>query len=109
MQIVVKPVKPEIRPASTHAACDAVIIQVLTIPTISNTSPTNDSNKPKTTGMLKGAVEKATMPSIEYKNNFQNDQAVVPAARYTFSYSIYLVLYPTQLNIPFEKRLYSLI
>ena len=62
---------------------------------------------PSTEASASGMVEKAVMPSIEYRNSFQKDHAVVPAARSTFSYSIYFVLYPTQLNIPFENLLYS--
>ena len=45
--------------------------------------------------IAKGAVEKATIPSIAYRNNFQNDHFVSPATHSTFSYSSHLVLYPT--------------
>ena len=47
-----------------------------------------------------GNVENAIIPSKEYLNRFIKDQEVVPATRSTFSYSIYLVLNPTQENIP---------
>ena len=43
----------------------------------------------------RGVVEKATIPSMAYRNNFQNDHFVVPATRSIFSYSNHLVLYPT--------------
>ena len=63
-------------------------------------------NMPRREAKASGAVEKAKIPSSEYENNLLNDQAVVPAALSTFSYSIYLTLNPTQLKIPFEKRLF---
>ena len=54
-----------------------------------------------------GIVENATIPSIEYRNNFQKDHLVSPATRSTFSYSSHFVSNPTQPNKPLEKRLYS--
>ena len=58
------------------------------------------NNKPKIDAMASGAVEKAIIPSSEYKNNFQNDHLVSPATLSTFSYSNHLVLKPTKLNRP---------
>ena len=54
-----------------------------------------------------GVVENAIIPSIEYKNNFQNDHVVFTATLSTFSYSNHFVSKPTQPNIPFENLLYS--
>src|SRR5699024_5737476 len=56
---------------------------------------------------FKGASEKLIIPSIEYLNKLQKFQEVSPATRSRFSYDKYSVLKPTQLKIPFEKRLYS--
>ena len=42
--------------------------------------------------IAKGAVEKATIPSIEYKNSFQKDHLVSPATRSVFLYSSHFVL-----------------
>ena len=68
----------------------------------------NKQNKiPNTDANTNGAVEKAIIPSIEYKNNFQKLHFVSPATLSTFSYSSHFVSKPTQPNIPFEKRLYS--
>ena len=64
------------------------------------------NNMPNTEAIARGAVVNATIPSIEYLNNFQKLHFVSPAARSMFSYSNHLVRYPTQLKIPFEKRLY---
>ena len=62
---------------------------------------------PKTDAIINGRVEKAIIPSREYKNNPINDHFVSPATRSTFSKAIHFVLNPTQPKIPFEKRLYS--
>ena len=64
---------------------------------------------PNSAAIDNGIVENATIPSIEYKNSFQNDHFVSPATRSTFSNSSHLVRNPTQPNNPFEKRLYSFI
>lgn len=37
---------------------------------------------PNTAANANGAVEKATIPSIEYRNNFQKDHFVSPATLY---------------------------
>ena len=58
---------------------------------------------PKITGISKGAVEKAIMPSMEYKRSFQNDHLVSPATRSIFLYSSHLILNPTHPNMPFER------
>ena len=45
---------------------------------------------PKTVAIVKGRVVNATIPSIAYLNNFQNDHFVSPATLSTFSYSNHL-------------------
>ena len=45
--------------------------------------------------------------SREYLKSLKKFHFVLPAARSTFSNESHFVLYPTQLIIPFEKRLYS--
>ena len=66
-----------------------------------------NSKKPSIDERASGIVENAVIPSREYKNNFQKDHFVSPATLSTFSYSIHLVLNPTQPKIPFENQLYS--
>ena len=58
--------------------------------------------KPAIEATPNGAVEKATIPSMAYKNNFQNDHLVSPAILSIFSNSSHLVLYPTKANNPLE-------
>ena len=65
------------------------------------------TNVPMNVATLKGAIEKATMPSIEYINSFVNDHLVLPAALSILGYDIHFVLNPTHGKIPFENRLYS--
>ena len=57
---------------------------------------------PITALIVKGIVVNETIPSIAYKNNFQNDHLVSPATLSTFSYSNHFVLKPTKLNNPLE-------
>ena len=71
------------------------------------TNATKRNSIPITDAMDSGAVENATIPSREYKNNFQKDHFVLPATRSTFLYSSHFVRKPTHPKIPFEKRLYS--
>ena len=52
--------------------------------------------------MASGTVEKATIPSIAYVNNFQNDHFVFLATLGVFSYSNHFVFYPTNWNNPLE-------
>lgn len=54
-----------------------------------------------------GTVEKDTIPSIEYLNNFQKFHLVFPFFLSIFSYSKYFVSKPTQANIPLENLLES--
>ena len=69
---------------------------------------TIQNRMPRKEEMARGTAEKAVIPSREYLNSFQKLHFVCPAARSTFSYSSHLVSKPTQLNMPLEKRLYSL-
>ena len=66
---------------------------------IQTTTPISDT-------IVSGTVENAMIPSNAYRNNFQNDHFVSPAARSTFSNSIHFVLNPTHPKIPFVNRLY---
>ena len=72
-------------------------------------SDTPQNTTPSTAATDKGATEKPVIPSREYLNSWRRDHFVSPALRSTFSYSSHSVLKPTQLKIPFENRLYSLI
>ena len=62
---------------------------------------------PKNDAMARGAVENAKIPSSEYRNSLWKFHVEVPAARSVFSISMNYVSKPTQLKMPFEKRLYS--
>ena len=73
-----------------------------------NTSNTNNPI-PNLTIAYSGANVKAMIPSMAYTNNFLKFHLVSPAHLSIFSYSNHFVLYPTQLKIPLEKRLYSFI
>ncbi len=84
-------------------------IKVFTMMTIIQVRATRQNNIPITDAMANGTVEKATIPSKEYKKSFQNDHLVSPATRLTFSYSSHFVLNPIQPKMPLEKRLYSAI
>ena len=53
---------------------------------------TRKNNIPTIDEIAKGTVEKATILSNEYKNNFQKLHLVVPATLSIFSYSNHLVL-----------------
>lgn len=66
-------------------------------------------NTPMTDASIKGTVEKAVIPSREYKNNFQKFHFVSPLARSTFSYSSHLVRNPTHPKMPLVNLLYSFI
>ena len=58
--------------------------------------------------MASGAVEKAVMPSMEYRSSLRKLHFVSPATRSRLTYSSQCVLNPTQEKMPLEKRLYSL-
>ena len=79
----------------------------ITSPNIKNTKNKIKNKKLKINGITKGKVEKAIIHSIEYKNHFQKDHLVSPAALSTFSYSNHFVLNPIQPKIPLENLLYS--
>ena len=66
-----------------------------------------ERSTPMMEASARGAVEKATMPSMEYRNSLKKDHLVSPATRSTFSYSNHLVRKPTHSYSPLEKRLYS--
>ena len=82
-------------------------ISVLTMIKMIATNATRQNTIPITDAITSGAVEKATMPSKAYRNNFQKDHFVSPADRSIFSYSSHFFRKPTQPKIPLEKRLYS--
>ena len=65
-----------------------------------NINAINNINIPISDAIANGAVEKATIPSMLYNNNFQKDHFVSPATLSTFSNSIHFVLNPTQPNSP---------
>ena len=52
---------------------------------------TPQKTTPVMDAIASGAVEKAVMPSMEYRNSFQKFHLVSPATRSTFSYSNHLV------------------
>ena len=56
-----------------------IIIKIIKI------NATTHINIPKKEARASGAVEKAIIPSKEYKNNFQKDHFVFPTARSIFS------------------------
>ena len=78
-----------------------IIINIIMI------NETNVRNIPKPEAMDIGVSEKLIIPSIAYFNSPQKLHDVSPAIRFTFSYSIHLVLKPIHPKIPLEKRLYS--
>ena len=53
--------------------------RVLIIITIIIINEIKQNRKPAIEAIASGAVEKATIPSRAYKNNFQNDHLVSPA------------------------------
>ena len=90
-----------------HPLVGSLKISVLIIINIINIKAINNISIPISDAIANGAVEKATIPSILYNNNFQKDHFVSPATLSTFSNSIHFVLNPTQPNSPLLKRLYS--
>ena len=69
---------------SPNANVLIIITSIIINEIIQKSIPTIDA-------IAKGAVEKATILSSEYPNNFQNDHFVVPATLSTFSYSNHFV------------------
>src|SRR5699024_7000613 len=82
-------------------------IIVRTIITITKIIAKQQNIIPVTAAINNGMVENATIPSILYSSNFQNDHLVSPATLFTFSYSNHFVLKPTHPNNPLENLLYS--
>ena len=82
-----------------YPATGSVQIKVLTTIITIIIKATIQKATPKIDAIASGAVENAKIPSSEYKKSFQKLHVVVPATRSTFSYSIYLVLNPTQLKV----------
>ena len=72
-----------------------------------NINAINSINIPISDAIANGAVEKATIPSILYNNNFQNDHFVSRASLSTFSNSIQFFLNTTQTNSHLLKTSYS--
>ena len=62
---------------------------------IINANAIMEKRIPKNVDIDNGMVENATIPSIDYANNPQNDQLVSPATLSMFSYSSHFVLNPT--------------
>lgn len=54
-----------------------------------------ENTRPKSVDRESGTEENATIDSIEYLNNCQNDQLVSPVTLSMFSYSNHFVLKPT--------------
>ena len=75
-----------------HPVVGSPKARVLIIITNIIMNDTRQKIKPTIEAMANGAVEKATIPSMAYKNSFQNDHLVSPATRSTFSNSNHLVL-----------------
>ena len=67
-------------------------IKVLMIIKIIMINDIKQNRKPAIEAIAKGAVVKATIPSMAYKNNFQNYHLVSPATLLTFSNSSHFVL-----------------
>ena len=81
-----------------HTLVGSLKISVLIIINIINIKAINNINIPISDAIANGAVEKATIPSILYNNNFQKDHFVSPATLSTFSNSIHLFLMILQVD-----------
>ena len=85
-----------------HPPTGSPQIKVLQIMTIIIIKAMKQNKTPKKAAIVRGAVVKATIPSMAYLNSFQKLHFVSPATRSTFSNSSHFVLYPTKLQSPLE-------